>query len=99
MPTKKTVEMKPKSRKAKSEACLVCSFCGQQSAREVFMSQAYGKEEHLLVVENVPTIICDNCGESYFTGSTLDELERILSNQGKLAKTRPVPVAQFEVAA
>lgn len=99
MPTNKTIEMKPRTRKPKTGIGRVCSFCGQQSAREVLMPQAYGKDEGLLVVENVPTVVCDNCGESYFTGSTLEELERILSNQNKLAKTRSVPVAQFKVAA
>lgn len=99
MPLNKTVEMKPKARKQKNGACRICSFCGQQSAREVLMPQAYGKDEGLLVVENVPTVICDNCGESYFTGSTLEELERILSNQNKLAKARQVPVAKFKIAA
>jgi uncharacterized protein with PIN domain len=33
----------------------------------------------MLVIENVPTLRCANCGETYFTGATLDELERILS--------------------
>jgi len=80
MPKNKTVEMKPKAGTPKTGIRRVCSFCGQKSAREVLMSQAYGKDKQLLVIENVPTVVCDNCGESYFTSSTLDELERILSN-------------------
>ncbi|MDX2040894.1 MAG: type II toxin-antitoxin system MqsA family antitoxin [Acidobacteriota bacterium] len=99
MPANKTIEMKPRARKPKTGACRICSFCGQQSAREVLMPQAYGKDTALFVIENVPTVICDNCGESYFTGSTLEELERILSNQNEVAKARPVPVAQFKMAA
>lgn len=63
------------------------------------MPQVFGRGEQLLVVENVPTMVCDNCGESYFTGATLDELERILGNQDKLVETRPVQVARFVATA
>jgi hypothetical protein len=40
-------------------------------------------------------MVCDNCGETYFTGETIDGLERILGNENELAVTRPVQVAQF----
>ncbi len=73
----------------------VCSFCSQSAAYEALRPQVFKRGDHLLVVEDVPTMICDNCGETYFTGETIDELERILSNANELAVTRPVRVAQF----
>jgi YgiT-type zinc finger domain-containing protein len=76
-------------------AVRVCSFCGQLAAREALRPQVFGQGDRLLVVENVPTSSCENCGETYFTGATLDELERILGNQTEVAVVRPVPVAQF----
>lgn len=93
---KKAVE-KGRARKpiGTDEAIRVCSFCGQLAAREALRPQVFGQGECLLVVENVPTLNCDNCGETYFTGATLDELERILGNQTDIAVVRPVQVAQF----
>jgi YgiT-type zinc finger domain-containing protein len=72
-----------------------CSFCRQVAAREVLRPQVFGHGKQLLVIEDVPTMVCDNCGETYFTGKTLDELERILGHQSELAVPRSVPVAQY----
>jgi hypothetical protein len=33
----------------------------------------------MIVVENVLTIVCDNCSQSYFTGDTLEKLDEILA--------------------
>ena len=41
------------------------------------MTKSYGKGRNLLVIENVPVIMCPSCGESYLTAETLHELERI----------------------
>lgn len=78
-----------------SEKRRVCSFCSQVTAYESLKPQVFKRGDHLLVVEDVPTVICDNCGETYFTGATIDELERILSNEDEFAETRPMQVARF----
>lgn len=59
------------------------------------LSRSYGKGASLLIVENVPVLVCPNCGESYLTAETLHEIERIKLHRRSLAKTRPVPVASF----
>ncbi|MGH9801077.1 MAG: type II toxin-antitoxin system MqsA family antitoxin, partial [Blastocatellia bacterium] len=69
-----------KRSKASKGQLQICSFCGKESAHEVLRPQAFGEGESLLVIENVPTIGCDNCGVSYFSGKTVDELERIIGN-------------------
>ena len=90
--TKQKRIRRPKTPKGQLQ---VCSFCGQKAAHEALRPQAFGQGEQLFVIELVPTIGCDNCGESYFSGGTIDELERIMGNQNDLAVKRPVPVAQF----
>jgi len=44
-------------------------------------------------------ISCPHCGESYFTGDTLQELERIKLHQSSFAEKRSVSVAKFHDAA
>jgi hypothetical protein len=39
-----------------------------------------------------------SCGESYFTAQTMHEIERIKALRKSVAKSRSVPVAQFEAA-
>ena len=59
------------------------------------MTTSYGKGRNLLVIENVPVIMCPSCGESYLTAETLHELERIKLHRRTIAKARQVPVATF----
>ncbi len=72
-----------------------CSFCGKNTAYESKKTQAFGQGERLLVIENVPTINCDNCGENYMTGAALDLLDEIISNRQQYVHQRLVEVAAF----
>ena len=74
---------------------LICDNCGKLGARIIHVSRSYGKEESLLVIENVPVVSCPNCGESYLTARTLREIENIKRNRTNVAVERPVPVAVF----
>jgi len=74
---------------------LICDNCGKPGARIIHVSRSYGKEESLLVIENVPVISCPNCGESYLTARTLREIEYIKRNRTNAAVERSVPVAVF----
>jgi YgiT-type zinc finger domain-containing protein len=60
-----------------------------------YLTRSYGKGLKLLVIENVPVVICAHCGESYLTAETLHELERIKLHRRSLAKRRNVAVANF----
>jgi len=73
----------------------VCDVCGTSGARLIHVTKSYGKEENLLVIENVPVVSCPQCGESYLTAKTLREIERIKRNRTNVAVERPVPVAVF----
>lgn len=87
--------MRSTKREAKDVALLVCSFCGKTTAEKRVVSQAFGSGGDLVVIEKVPTISCSTCGEVYFDGGTLKELDRILLNQKTLTRTRNVRVAEF----
>lgn len=76
---------------------MICDVCGQAQAKLRHISRAYGKDDDLLVIENIPMISCPNCGESYFTADTLHEIERIKTNRQSLAVEQTVEVASFMV--
>ena len=59
------------------------------------MTRSYGRGPALLVIENVPVLVCPHCGESYVTADTLHALERIKLHRRKLAVPRRVAVASF----
>ena len=74
---------------------MVCDICGKKGAEVRLMTRSYGKGANLLVIENVPVVVCPHCGESYLTAETLYEIERIKVHRRSLAKPRSVAVAQF----
>ncbi len=73
-----------------------CDICGKDGARQRYVSRSYGKGESLLVIEDVPTIHCPNCGEGYMTAQTLQVIERIKKLRQTAAPKRPVSVAVFK---
>lgn len=74
---------------------MICEICGINGAQIKHITRSYGKGTNLLVIENVPVVVCSHCGESYLTAETLHEIERIKLHRRSLAKPRNVAVASF----
>jgi len=74
---------------------LICDICGKDGAHIRHITRSYGKKTNLLVIENVPTVVCPHCGESYLTAETMHEIARIKMHRKAFAVERPVPVAEF----
>ena len=78
---------------------MVCDNCGKKRARVRKVTRSYGRGRSAFLVEGVPMVTCPDCGESYFTAETLQELERIRLHWRQLATERKLPVAKFRGAA
>ena len=74
---------------------MICDICGKSGAEVRHLTRSYGKGASLLVIEDVPVVVCPHCGESYLTAETLHEIERIKLHRRSLAKPRSVAVASF----
>ena len=74
---------------------MICDICGKNGAEVRHLTRSYGKGASLLIIEDVPVVVCPHCGESYLTAETLHEIERIKLHRRSLAKPRSVAVASF----
>ncbi|MEK7441766.1 MAG: type II toxin-antitoxin system MqsA family antitoxin [Chloroflexota bacterium] len=63
--------------KTKKVKALMCDVCGESGAQLRYVTRSYGKGANLLIIENVPIVVCPHCGESCLTAETLHEIERI----------------------
>lgn len=72
-----------------------CAACGQAGVRLREVTRSFGRGPRLLVIEGVPMWPCPHCGELYFTGQTMHEIERIKTLRKSVAAARHVPVAIF----
>jgi len=73
----------------------VCDICARGPIQIRRVSRSYGSGPNLLVIEGVPVVVCQSCGESYLTAETLHELERIKLHRRSFARSRRVPIASF----
>ncbi len=71
----------------------ICSFCGEQTARLTARNHTFGKGAEMIVIENVPTWSCDNCGEVYITGQVSRAIDEVLAHPELHTEKRPVNVA------
>ncbi len=74
---------------------MLCDNCGRDGARQRFVTHTFGKGDNLLIVEEVPVISCQYCGESYMTLDTLRELERLKRDKRVNAIKKEVGVVTF----
>jgi len=72
-----------------------CDIRGKCGATVRRVTRSYGKGATLLVIEDVPVIVCPHCGKSYLTAETLHEIELIKRHRQSFAKPRSVAVASF----
>ncbi|MDP8238958.1 MAG: type II toxin-antitoxin system MqsA family antitoxin [Candidatus Hatepunaea meridiana] len=72
-----------------------CPICGKEGARLRHVTRNYGKGKQILLIENVPVIICPHCDESYLSAETLHELERLKRERRSEAEKREVEVLTF----
>jgi YgiT-type zinc finger domain-containing protein len=71
----------------------ICSFCGVEAARLFLKNQSFGKGTRLIVIESVPTYVCDNCHESYITAEASRAIDEILKHPEQHTSLREVSVA------
>jgi len=72
-----------------------CAYCGAKAAHPVLLNHTFGAGVSMIVVTNVETMICDNCGQSYFKGDVLKMLDKVLANPREYATKELVDVASL----
>jgi len=72
-----------------------CDNCGKTGVIEKRITRVYGRGKNVLVIENVPVLVCPHCGASYLEAKTLHELERIKLHRKSFAKQRSLEVAAY----
>ncbi len=73
-----------------------CELCGAYSARVRRVNRTLGKGEEMILVERIPLVVCRDCGQSYFTAATLNQLERLRCTRETSTTSRSIPVAIFD---
>lgn len=62
-----------------------CPVCGEP-AHIKRITKAFGRGDSLLVIEDIPLIVCRNCHEQYLAAETLHEIEQLRERQQHQAR-------------
>lgn len=77
----------------------ICSICGSTKYSLQEVQYVYRRDGKLLVVNNVPCEVCNECKEQYFEASVLkrieSDFEQIYVYKRKPGKEVSVPVGEF----
>ena len=72
-----------------------CEYCGQLAAHKSYLNHTFGRVPDLIVVTNVETMVCGNCGQSYLEGKALDAVAEVLKQPKKYTERHAVSLAQL----
>jgi YgiT-type zinc finger domain-containing protein len=72
-----------------------CSFCGHANLSERHTRYIHHDGDNMLVVENVPCLECEYCGEQYFA---IEALKKIEADHAALTAHRKLPSRTLQVA-
>ena len=77
----------------------VCHFCGNKNLKNTKVQYTYKHNNNFLIVDDVPCEQCEYCGEQYFKGSVLKQIEEefnsIHSHGKKVKKELKIPFEQY----
>lgn len=76
---------------------IVCDRCADSPLREARISTAFWQGDGLVVLRNIPAMVCPACGEEYVDDETVVALDRMRGNgfAGCVAAA-PLPVPVFD---
>lgn len=72
-----------------------CAFCGNKHLSARTTRYLHHRNEEMLIVEGVPCLECDFCGEQFFD---IDVLKRIETDHSEIAEHRRQPKRFMQVA-
>jgi len=77
----------------------VCHFCGNKNFKTNKVQYIYKYIDKFLIVNDVPCLQCEYCGEQYFKGEILKRIENefneIYSIGKKPKNTISIPIEQY----
>jgi YgiT-type zinc finger domain-containing protein len=76
---------------------MTCFYC-KGSTNLKLKTHAVTLEECVIIVKNVPALVCGQCGEAYFSDEVMEKLEVIVDKLEKIIKEVAIVDYTDEVA-
>jgi len=72
-----------------------CPLCGGEYKKEIITHEEWWGDK-LYVFKNVPALVCENCGEVYFSDKVLRTMDKIIRENEQPEEKIEAPVFQLD---
>lgn len=72
-----------------------CHVCGSGESRAEVVSEVFNIQGKFYLVENIPAMVCDRCGEEVFSRETTEQIRVMLHGQEQPIKSIPLEVFSY----
>jgi HTH-type transcriptional regulator/antitoxin MqsA len=72
-----------------------CHVCSGDRFHEEVTSEVFRIGDRLLLVENIPVMVCDRCGEEVFERDTMERVRILLHGDARPIRTVEVGIFSF----
>ena len=72
-----------------------CNVCGSTEGRIELVREVFNIDGKLLLVEDIPAHVCQNCGEATFSRETTEKIRRMVHGEAKPVRLVNLPVYAF----
>lgn len=69
-----------------------CHVCGHNAAKTEMVSEVFNLEGRRVLVENIPALVCEHCGEPAFSRETAERIRQLVHGAEHPVKTVPLDV-------
>ena len=64
-----------------------CHVCGHDAAKAEWVSEVFNLEGRRVLVENIPALVCERCGEAVIARETTERIRQLVHGAGRPIKT------------
>lgn len=72
-----------------------CAICGKRAARKILMSKVFGRGANRVLIEDIPTYSCRNCGSQYLDGATMAAIDEIRKHPAAHTTNQTIAAAKL----
>ena len=75
-----------------------CDFCEGGKLQFKYCSEIFRQNGGFIIIENVPSFVCNFCGMRYYLAETTKKMRYIAENKKKIKHEILIPIAEYDVA-
>ncbi len=72
-----------------------CAVCGERMARKIILSKVFGRGATRVLIEDIPTYSCRNCGSQYLDGATMAAIDEIRKHPAAHTTSQTIAAAKL----